>query len=233
ANRARAEQRTSQAVEQFLEDVFRANSNDQADPAKARETPVRELLHKGTQVVAHSLEDAPASKMRVLGTLAQMNNDLELWDDAVALNRQRVDIGRKLYGADDPRMADLLIDLSGVMIGSQANSERERTLLEASRILDRDGDTKSLRRARLMSELSSFYSERDTDKALHYAEQSVQILQTYAPSPDLMEALVMQAWLMGIQLRYPAAEAGFRQAIAVCEQVHGKDNSHLPRLYGY
>ena len=233
ANRARAEQRTSQAVEQFLEDIFRANSNDQPDPVKARETPVRELLHKAAQVVDRSLSDAPESKLRVLGTLGQMHNDLQLWDEAVVLGRERVALGRTLYGSDDPRLVDLLIDLSGSMIGSQANAEREQPLAEALRILDRSGDEKSLRRARLMSELSSYYAEHDTEKALRYADQSVQVLARYPPSQDLMEALVMQAWLLGIKRQQPTAEAIFRQAIDVSEKIHGKDNAHLPRLYGY
>jgi eukaryotic-like serine/threonine-protein kinase len=233
ANRARAEQRTSLAVEQFLTDIFRANSNDQADPAKARETPVRELLRKGAQEIGHSLHDAPASKLRVLGTLAQMHSDLQMWDESVALNRERVALGTQLYGRDDPRVVDLLIDLSDSMIGSRANAEREPTLTEALRILDGRGDTESLRRARLVSELSSYYSEHDTERALQYAEQSVQILQRYPPSTDLVEALVMQAWLMGIKRQYPDAELGFRHAIEVSEQAQGKGNAHLPRFYGY
>jgi serine/threonine-protein kinase len=233
ASRARAEQRTSQAVEQFLTDIFRANSNDQADPAKARETPVRELLRKGSQEIGHSLRDAPESKLRVLGTLAQMHNDLEMWDEAVALNRERVALSRQLYGRDDSRLVDPLIDLSESMIGSHANAEREAPLAEAQRILDRRGDTKSLQRARLASELSSYYAEHDSERALRYAQESVQILRGYPPSTDLVEALVMQAWLMGIKRQYPSAEAGFLQAIEVSEQAQGKGNARLPRLYGY
>src|SRR5262249_33463201 len=80
ARMLRAEQRTSQAEEKFLENIFRENSNDQPDPERARQTTVRELLRNGAKTVDESLKDAPASRLRMLGTLAEMHNDLQLWD---------------------------------------------------------------------------------------------------------------------------------------------------------
>ena len=56
---ARNEARTSAAVQSFTEDIFRANSLEQPDPVKARETTARQLLDIGAHKVADNLQGAP------------------------------------------------------------------------------------------------------------------------------------------------------------------------------
>ncbi|HKE45656.1 MAG TPA: serine/threonine-protein kinase [Steroidobacteraceae bacterium] len=233
AQRLRAEQKTSRAEEQFLENVFRANSNDQPDPAKAREATVRDLLANGAKMVDESLKDVPESRLRMLGTLAQMHADLELYDEAVVLGRKRVDLSRSIYGRDDPRVVEPLIDLSLAMSASESNPERGKVLEEATGILDRNHDTTSFLRGKLMGELSSYETETDTAKSLRDADESVRILRNYPPSSDLSESLVLQGWLLGELRRYSEAEPAFQEAISVSQTVYGKVNAHLPRLYGY
>ena len=59
AHIARRESRTATAMEKFLEDIFRANSAHQDDPAKARQTTARELLDIGANKVDNELTDVP------------------------------------------------------------------------------------------------------------------------------------------------------------------------------
>jgi eukaryotic-like serine/threonine-protein kinase len=82
---ARNEARTSAAVEEFTEDIFRTNSLEHPDPVKARQTTARELLDIGARKVTDSLKDAPAAKARMLAILASLYVDLGLDDQAVAL----------------------------------------------------------------------------------------------------------------------------------------------------
>ena len=99
--RAEVEARTSKAVEGFLKDIFLANSRAQPDPVKARLTTARELLAIGVKKIDGSLNDAPAAKLRTLKTLADLQHELALDDEAVALDREQVALARSLYGPDD------------------------------------------------------------------------------------------------------------------------------------
>lgn len=229
----RAEERTSRAEEQFLENVFRANSNDQPDPAKARDATVRDLLANGARMVDKSLGDVPESRLRMLGTLAKMHADLELYDEAVALGRKRVDLARSIHGPDDPRVVEPLIDLSMSLSGTQANTERGKVLEEAAGILDRNHDGTSFLRGKLLGELSSYETETDMHKALRDADASVRILRAYPPSEDLSESLVLQGWLLNEMRRNAESERAYQEAISVSQAVFGKVNAHLPRFYAY
>ncbi|MGH8263093.1 MAG: serine/threonine-protein kinase, partial [Steroidobacteraceae bacterium] len=114
AREARIQARTAAAEENFLESIFRQSSNDQADPAKARATTAAELLQIGAKSVDQALKDVPEARLRVLGTLAQMENNLELFDEAAVLGRKRVALAKSLYGPTDERVVDALTDLSTV-----------------------------------------------------------------------------------------------------------------------
>jgi serine/threonine-protein kinase len=69
---ARTEAQTAEAVQAFLQDIFKANSGDQADPLKARNLTARQLLDIGAANIGNALNDAPAAKLGVLKTLGQM-----------------------------------------------------------------------------------------------------------------------------------------------------------------
>ncbi len=228
----RAEERTSRAVEQFLESIFRTNSNEQPNPVQARQTNVRELLRRGAQTVDESLKDAPESRLRVLSTLAQMHNDLDLYEEAVALNRKRVALAQSLYGRDDLRVIDALIDLANAMQESKSNGERGAVLDQALAILDRRGDKTSIRRGRVLGELSSVYQELDIPKALAFAAESVKVLRAYPLSVPLSGSLLMQGYLLAAMRRYPEAEPVLAQAAEVSKATQGKANPELIRLYG-
>src|SRR5215471_6748975 len=86
---ARNEARTSAAVEEFTEGIFRANSIEQPDPVKARETTARQLLDIGARNVVSGLNDAPAAKVRLLWILGSLYQGLGLDDEAVALLKER------------------------------------------------------------------------------------------------------------------------------------------------
>jgi serine/threonine-protein kinase len=230
---ARSEARTASAVERFLVDIFQKNSRDQPDPAHARQTTARELLNIGAQLISGSMTDAPAGKLRVLQTLAGMHQDLELWDEAVALNRQRLQLARLVYGNNDPRVVDALIALSLSMIGSHSAGERKQTLDEAVAILERRGDTRSPLRGRLLGELASYYSDLDLPKALTNAQASVRLLRAAGKSKDLLDSLEIEGWVLNELHRAADAERTYGEAMSVAVSLYGPSSSHLPILYGY
>lgn len=99
---ARNEARTSAAVEEFTEDIFRANSLENPDPVKARQTTARALLDIGAAKVTTNLNNAPDAKLRMLSILGSLYVELALNDQAAVLQKQRVAVAKQLYGVNHP-----------------------------------------------------------------------------------------------------------------------------------
>ena len=138
-------------MQAFLEDIFRTNTVNQHNPAKARQTTARELLDIGAKKIEGALADAPDAKLKVLKTLAQMYDSLELRDTRVALLRQRVQLIKSLYGTNSLAIAEALVELGNAANRSDLRTEAEHVLTEAAQLLDASHDFTSLTRARLES----------------------------------------------------------------------------------
>jgi serine/threonine protein kinase len=230
---ARKEARTSAAVETFIADIFRANSIEQPDPVKARATTARQLLDIGARKVTGGLNDAPEAKERMLDILGSLYTDLELSDQAVELQKQRVALARKLYGARSPAVVPALTDLAGALHASRSVNEREAVLLEGKAILDASGDFGSMTRAALSGALAEHYNSSDLTKAIGYAEEAVRIYRRYPPSTHLGHALYLAGLSYATADRNDSAVAALREAIALSKKFNGDPNADLPRYYAY
>ncbi|MEO8366350.1 MAG: serine/threonine-protein kinase [Pseudoxanthomonas sp.] len=240
AHRAETQARIAQtqaqnavAVQKFMGDVFRANSSNQDDPVKARQTTARELLDIGAGNIGRTMSNAPAARIGVLNLLAELYDDLALDDQAVAMRKQAVAVTRKLNGEDSTETAAALINLAGSMHASTAVNQRGQTLDEATAILDRIHDTSSMTRAALFGKLSEHYESLDTARALDYADQQLKLLEANPPSTHLAEALFARGLSQSNESDARAAAASFRRGIKVSRAVDGFPNPSLPRLYAY
>ena len=233
SHRAETEARTSRAVERFLEDVFLANTRAQPDPVKARETTARQLLAQGISKIDTAMADAPEAKLRTLGTFAELQHQLALDEEAVALNRKRLALARQLYGPHDPRVVEVLIALSTALMATQENEQRAGVLKEALDILDRNGDRDSPLRGNLLGEFSQWAFAQDIHKAMDYAQQSVTLLRRYPPSDDLAEALIMEGITRRQTGQPERAEQLLTEAEQIAKAVGGELSSKLARIYGY
>jgi serine/threonine-protein kinase len=230
---ARNEARTSAAVQEFTEGLFRANSVDQPDPVKARETTARHLLDIGARKVEASLNDAPEAKSRMLTILSRLYFDLGLDDESVALRKQRVALLKKLYGARSPAIVPAMVALGSAMHASRAVNEREAVMLEAKSILDEARDFTSPTRAEVLSFLGEHYSSTDLPKAIAYSEEAIRLRRRWPPS----EALGAALYLSGISHlnagNNQQAAAAFREAITLSKRLSGDSNADLPRYYAF
>ncbi len=233
AHIARTQTRTAAAVEGFLEDIFRANSSNQPDPVKARQTTARELLDIGARKIDGDLAAVPEAKLQVLGTLGSMYGDLGLDDQAVAARRKGVLLARALYGNNSPRLAVALVHLAAALHASQSVGDREAVLLEAKRIMDRNRDFTSRDRGLLLWNLAQHYQSSDMDKALTYSREGVKVLRAYPASTDLAEALYEYASVHLLHGDEREADALLVEAIQVSKKAAGDPNPDLPRMYAY
>jgi len=231
ARTARREARASREVEKFLTDIFRANSSDQPDPVKARQTTARQLLDIGASKIDGELADSPDARIRLLGTLSGLYSDLGLDDQSVDLSRKQVDLARRLYGPRSRQLARALITLGGAMHSSGSASGEEAVLRQAASILDALSDSSSLDRALLEAKLAELYYGSDLLKALQSAQRAVSIYRRYPPSPDFVEALYEEGVLHTQRAENSDAVARFQEAIGISRRVAGDPNPALPRLY--
>jgi len=228
---ARSEAHTAEAVQAFLEDIFRANSTDQTDPLKAQQTTARELLDVGLKKIDTALADTPSAKLRVLMTLSRMYADLRLTQQAVDLQRKRVQLAQSIYGKAHPMVADALLDLSDALFVSQHADERAQVLNDAAWVLDQIGDRTSKTRAHLLQQQVTLYYDHDSERALALAKQSVQLLRAFPPSRDLASALVTLGNMYGFRNDPAHAEAVLLEALSVIDQLHQPFLSEMPQLY--
>ena len=233
AHIARRETRIATAIGRFLEDIFRANSSDQEDPLKARQTTARELLDIGARKLDSELADVPEAKLNILNTLGGMYFDLGLDDQAVDMQRKRVALSRKYYGNDSTQVAAALVDLGDALHASHSANEGEAVLLEAKRILDRRGDFSSRLRGNLLAMLAQQYESSDLQQSLDYSRQAVELSRHYPGDPNLAEALFQEASVLSLLAQPRQAEQLLGEAVGLSIKLQGDPNPNLPRFYAF
>ncbi|MEO6280424.1 protein kinase domain-containing protein [Roseateles sp.] len=215
AELAKKEARRAQAVQGFLLDIFRTNSDQQKDPLKARGTTARELLDIGTARLDSSLRDAPEARVEVMETLGEMYYQLQLHEEAAVIETKRVEVLRKLHGADDRRVAEALIKLASTLHATTRRAEILPALEEARRILDAAGDQTSMLRGELLTRLAQRHQNLSYEKMKAFADEAVGILRAHAvANEDRVGAALTLAARARVQLGEGAdAEPLYREAL--------------------
>ena len=230
AREARREVARANAVQQFVLDLFKANSADQPDPIRARQTTARELLDFGSARVANALADQPESRLQLLETLSKLYSELGLWAEASELGAGRVELARSLYGADDLRVADAISDQLFFLDMREGTPPEEIDALvrEAMRIHDARGDRSSLPRAQLHERASVHYLERSIAVAIEHAQRAVDIYrERYTNDAGFPKALAALANTHQRQGDWPAALTIHDEALRVARTLRLPDHSLL------
>jgi eukaryotic-like serine/threonine-protein kinase len=189
AQQAQKQAAKSMAVQAFLVDIFKANSERQKDPEKAGKTTARELLGVGADRVTIALKDTPEAYLEVLNTLDAMYQSLLVSDRMLSVRRQQLNATKGVYGAKSKEAAAVLMKLGESLVATDTFAEREAVLQEAEKILDDLGDHDSKIRADLWRTYASIYLGKDPEKAILYAKQAVDVLRKHPESEELSGAL--------------------------------------------
>lgn len=228
---ARTEASTAQAVQAFMEDIFKANSVNQSDPLRAQKTTARELLDIGAQKIDGALLDAPAAKLKVLHTIADLYDDLNLESKEIELSRKRVQIARKNFGPMSAELADGLVDLANVTSKEALNKESDLALAEAKQILDARHDFHSLTRAEYEIGMSNRLYDLQASQASSHVNEGVRLLRAYPPSKALIDALCEKAAIENHLGDYISAMASAQEAITLSQLPQLQARSFLPVSY--
>src|SRR3984893_4318654 len=230
---ARTEAQTAEAVQAFLQDIFKANSGDQADPLKARNLTARELLDIGAANIGNALNDAPAAKLGVLKTLGQMYDDLALGDKEIAVAQQRVALAKAVYGKNHLAVAEALVDLGDAINNVAPREDVVSAYRDAARILDDLGDHGSKTRAQLEVGLARYYIRIDASRSLQHAEKGIELLRTHPVTLQLVDALYIKTLVCGLSGDYSCADAAANEALLDASNLGSQANSLLPDIYAY
>jgi serine/threonine-protein kinase len=194
ASVARREATRAEAVQKFLLDIFRTNTDQQADPIKARNTTARELLDIGAARIGEGLRDVPEAQDQVLETLAEMYWAVGLDDSAAELRRKRVAVRRQLRGSNDPTVAEALIDLARSLQSTAHQDEMPALLAEAKAIADKRVDTPEYVRSALFLELARANQYKNVTLMRQYAHEAARLMQLpNARNDELASALELEA----------------------------------------
>ncbi|HYM34120.1 MAG TPA: serine/threonine-protein kinase, partial [Steroidobacteraceae bacterium] len=233
AQQAKKQALAARAVQQFMQDIFRANSSNQPDPAQARQTTARQLLDVGAKNLRTTLDATPEAKLEILSTLAAMYSDLGLDDQGVELQHERLRLATSQYGDRDPRTIVAMLDLAEVMHASNSRRECAAVLAKAKEILDQLGDRSSLLRARLLALMSQESQSANRAESLRLSDEALVIFRQHPPSPIFSTALLVAAQgNLGVH-NWEAALRLLEEAIVVEQSIGSHDQNRLAELFVY
>jgi eukaryotic-like serine/threonine-protein kinase len=224
AQRTVAERETqrAQAVQAFLLSIFKANSDQQPDPIRARQTTARELLDLGAGRAAESLKGSPQAQDEVLDTLADMYAQLRLHDDAARMRRQRIDALKQAFGANDARVADALLSYANDVSGTHQRDQAEPAIAQAAQILDRIDDRTSATRGWVSIESANVQQYLSIGAMRKHADTAVAHFRAHpARWNDLFHALQASARARYLAGDFEGAQARHRDALDAVERHVG------------
>jgi serine/threonine-protein kinase len=231
--RARDEASIAQATVAFLTDVFTANSTNQADPLKARQTTARELLDiAAAKIDSKDLGGTPEARAYILRTISDMYGELGLKEKAVDLGRQRLALLESLRPSDDVEIAEQQVELSALMQASRYADERGQLLRKALAILELHPDGHDEIRLRVLRQLALFENDSRDSKAVVHADAAVALAETRLPAV-LIDCLLVQGVTKTNVGDDAGAEAALVRAARLAETSTTMQRRQRIQLAGY
>lgn len=229
---AQREAEASQAVQAFMEDIFRTNSANTADPVRARQTTAAELLDVATRRVASGLSEAPEVRLRLIDTLLSLQRDLGRHAEQIALAELGTQLAREVHGDQSPAVAARLLALSEALQDAARLSEAGQAALQAKTLLDRSGVHDGLLRGKLALRLGNLARNGQTVPGTEQdpLARAVELLRPFGPSYELSEALYGWADHLGGLDQTDRSRQAIEEAIACCQNVPGT-RVRLPAMY--
>ena len=231
AHIAQVQTRTSEAVRTFLLDLFRANSNQNPDPVRARQTTARQLLDIGAGKINGALREAPETKLKLQEILFHLYADLGLQNQAVPLGRSRVALAKSIYGPTHPEVARALVELAADSGESSFANDRQALLQEAGSILDRNRDYQSPVRALYYFAMGNISLDTDLAGSAGFAVKAIELYRRYPPSRELVSALNLLGQRQNMQEQYRESIASLSQAADIANALQGEARRPLPAIY--
>uniref|UniRef100_UPI0003B596FD tetratricopeptide repeat protein n=1 Tax=Ideonella sp. B508-1 TaxID=137716 RepID=UPI0003B596FD len=234
AMEARTQSATAAAVRHFMEQVFLANSGDQADPQRAREMTARELLDQGTARLEVDLRDAPEARLELYATLAELYSGMGLEAQARTLADKRLALARALHGEPSLAVAQALIARAQRDVTSDKQKDALSLLTQARADLDAIAPSQpdeASTRLLLDITLADAYQRQSPLQALPYAEQAVASAKAQRLAAQTVRALRIQSDALFRLERFAQAQVPLKEVAAMIEADHSLGWQHVIDVY--
>ncbi len=228
---AQSEARVSDAVQSFLEGIFKANAIDQADPLAARERPARVLLDEGAKRIDQALDDVPGAKLRVLRTLAGMYADMGMHEQSIQLFGRSAALAQAVHGEGSDAHLQALARLGHKLMDADRYDEARAVLTRAKGLMEARPHTNPSVSGQVDTHVAALHRRDDPQRALATAERAVVTLRALPASLDLLAALHNYGNLLSDQGRDTEAVKVLEEAVAAATSLPAGGRSSMPGIY--
>jgi serine/threonine-protein kinase len=224
---ALAEAATSRRVSDFLVEMFRATNPEEA---RGDALTARALLDRGAARIRQGLDEEPIVRARLLSTMASAYQALGLFDSAIALKEEELEIHRRDSGEVSVAYAVALGDLSDLYARRGEYERAAETAQRAVSILERKDEAVEQPLMLALNELGMAQAQSGNfDSARTALERSLEIGRrihggdhiSFAPT---LNNLAILYW----QLGEPRVSRGlYERTLALLEAEYGPEHPRV------
>ncbi|MEM1182166.1 MAG: serine/threonine-protein kinase, partial [Acidobacteriota bacterium] len=224
AQRAREE---AAEVSTFLLDLFKVSDPGQA---KGESVTARELLDDAARKVRTGFEGQPEARARFMQTIADVYRKLGLFDPALALAKEALDLRQTHLPAEHADIAESLSGIGALYANLGRYDEAAPVLQRALEIREAHLPDNDLRIATGLNDLANLYMELDrAEEAEPLYLRSIEMArrQDGPPRPEHLVALNNLAVFYGDAGRFSEAEPLLRTFLKHLEAEHGRQHPYV------
>ncbi|HTG34951.1 MAG TPA: serine/threonine-protein kinase [Thermoanaerobaculia bacterium] len=219
--RAVREQQRAQAVSGFLEELF---SIPNPSESRGESVTAREMLDRGVEKIASSLEKQPELRADLMSTMGRVYRSLGLNAPAKKLLESSLDLHRRALERADPHVTNDLHNLASVLREMGKDAEAEPLVREALRLQRQRGETQNIDYASGLTNLASILEDKgELDQAEAYYKQSLAIKRKLpqVDDEDIATSLNNLGKLYATRGNYDAAELNYRESLKLRLKIAG------------
>ena len=223
-DRANQEAKTSRQVSEFLVELFQV-----ADPeeGQGRDISAREILDRGSKKVATELRDQPAVRATMLNTMGKVYRNLGLFDRALDLTQESLDIRQKMFPAESAEIVASLSTL-GVVKMDKGDYPAAETLMQQALAINRKIlGPEHIDVAASLNNLGSLrFATGDWKGSEQYFREALAMHRKLLGDESLPIATDLNdlAMVLNYQEKFEESEALYRESLAIRRKRLGGDH---------
>ena len=223
-DRANQEAKTSRQVSDFLVELFQV-----ADPEEARggNISAREILDRGSQRVATELREQPAVRATMLNTMGKVYRNLGLFDKAMDLTQESLDIRQKMFPKESEEVVASLGTLGVVKMDKGDFAAAEALMQQALEIQRKMLGPEHVDVAASLNNLGSLrFAAGDWKGSEQYFREALALSRKLLGGESLPIATTLNdlAIVLNYQEKYEESEALYRESLAIRRKLLGGDH---------
>lgn len=215
------DQRAEQA-RAFAGQWGRVNATD-----AARELIDRTILRPAVEAIEKQFADQPAVAASLRDALAERYHQLGMYDTAVLLERQALEVRRRVLGGDHPETLASIGNMGSFLQAQGKRNEAEpyyREVLERSRRVFGEDDSRTLSRVANMGYILNALGKRDEAEPFYRDVLEMRRRVLGDDHPDTLLSINNMGLLRRDQGRLPEAELLYTEALEKRRRVLGEEH---------